>query len=86
MIITGVEVGRGVAVGLGVVVGAGVQVGSIRTRGVAVGGTSVGEEIGVGVEVEAGVQAARNKRMPRKIKGNRLMIRLPFSNGSTQHS
>ena len=86
MIITGVEVGRGVAVGSGVWVGAGVQVGSIRTRGVEVGGTSVGEVIVVGVGVEVGVHPAKIKRILRKIMGDRLMSCFPFSHGSAQHS
>lgn len=86
MIITGVDVGRSVAVGLGVVVGAGVQVGSIRMRGVDVGWILVGEALGVAVLVDAGVQAAKIKRILRKMKGTRFMRHLPFSNGSTQHS
>ena len=58
---TGVEVGRTVAVGLGVVVGAAVQVGSMRTRGVLVEISWVGDACRVGVEVAEGVQAVKDQ-------------------------
>ena len=85
MIMTGVDVGRGVGVGLGVALGAGVQVGNMRTRGVEVGGTVVGDVMAVGVDVGEEVQATNKKSIPRKITGNRFMVCFPFGGGSALH-